>query len=214
MLLIKVPRNWNELFYKLGYRHAHVVCIMSSSPPPSFGFPDKMYSSCSPHGGGLRQWQNQLWPHPSRGPPHVTGRRPPRESGDGGRAGRQPSRPASRARFQITSTVVSLPGRPRSQPSPHVATHIHTHLHASTCIHMYQPASSHTHMYPRVHMHPHASTSTHIYTCPHASRHIQTHPPYLHVTTCIHTHPRPPTYMYPHVSTYPDISRHIHHIYM
>lgn len=219
MLLIIVPCNWNELFYKLGYRHAHVVCIMSSSPPPSFGFPDKMYSSCSPHRGGLRQWQNQLWPHPSPGPRHTMGQRPPRESGDGGRAGRQPSRPDSPARFQITSTVVSPPGRPRAQPSPHAATRIHTHAHASTCIHMYPPTSSHIHMYPCVHTHPHAytppHTSTHIHMHPYISRHTTTstcnhmyphtstcHPcastrihMYSHVPTCIYTQPHAPTHV-------------------
>ena len=200
MLLIIVPCNWNELFYKLGYRHAHVICIMSSSPPPSFGFPDKMYSSCSPHRGGLRQWQNQLWPHPSPGPPHATGRRPPRESGDGGRAGRQPSRPDSRARFQITSTVVSPPGRPRAQPSPHAATRIHTHAHASTCIHM----STRIHMHTHPHIHLHISTCIHTYPDT---------PPHLHVTTCIHTHP-PATHVHPHASTciptYPHAYIHSH----
>lgn len=150
------------------------------------------------HGGGaLKQWQNLPWPRPSPGLPDGTGRRPPRQSGAGGRPGKQPSRHDSKPDFKVPVLWSPHPEGTGLRPAhthPHAFTHIHTHSHVSTRIHMHAHASTHIHTHPhaftRIHSHPHVSTRIHSH--PHASTCIHAHP---HVSTHIHTHAHTSTWV-------------------
>lgn len=117
-------------------------------------FPDDIYSYFKPTSrrGALKQWQNLPWPHPSPGLPDGTGRRPPRQSGAGGRPGKQPSRHDSKPDFKVPVLWSPHPEGTGLRPA-------HTHPHASTRIH------SHPHVSTRIHTHAHASTRIHTHSC-------------------------------------------------
>lgn len=206
MLLIIVSCNWNELFYKLGLQACSRRLHYEQQPPPSFGFPDKMYSSCSPHRGASDNGRINsghtlpLAPHTRRAGGHPESQEMVAEQED------NPADLTLGPDFKLPALY--SPHQEGLGPSP-----AHMRPQASTpctCLHMYPHVPTHILTYPHVSTCPHASTcihiSTYIYTYPHASIHVQTHSPHLHVTTCIHTHPHPLT----HIHRYPQVSTCIH----